>query len=435
MIDLTSTLLPKLAANRLPGLDFVPDIFYPSYANGSIASLPASVISWLGAEALPSAAPPLADIILAHWGQKFRRVIVLVVDGYGLDMLQQALVDAQSDAYLRVWADLPADTLLAPMTSVVPSTTAAALTTLWTGAYPAEHGVIGYTEFLKEYGLIANMILHSPASFAGEAGSLRLAGFKPETFLPVPMLGPHLTAQGIRVRAYQHRAIVRSGLSTMLLPGVELTPIHTLGDMFVSLSAGLESDGGGRSYSYAYWSELDDLCHRYGPGDVRFKRELADFSLQFGMFLRERLEQRSGDTLLVLTADHGHIHTPKDPALELRHHPELVECMAMLPSGESRLPYVFLRPGREERFRALVDAAWPGRFQVLPSADFIRAGMFGPRSAREHPHLADRAGDVVLIPREGDYLWFDPGHDNPLLGRHGGLSRTEMLVPLLAIPL
>ena len=80
-----------------------------------------------------------------------------------------------------------------------------------------------------------------------------------------------------------------------------------------------------------------------------------------------------------------------------------------------------------------MEKTWPGRFQVKSSADFIRAGMFGNRG--EHPYLGDRAGDVVLIPREGDYLWFDPAHDNPLLGRHGGLTRTEMLVPLLAIPL
>jgi hypothetical protein len=111
----------------------------------------------------------------------------------------------------------------------------------------------------------------------------------------------------------------------------------------------------------------------------------------------------------------------------------VVDCLAMLPSGEARLPYIFLRPGREKRFRELVEERWPGRFSLVPSAEFIAAGMFGPRGV--HPRVPESAGDFVVIPRSGDYWWFHPAQANPLLGRHGGLTRTEMLVPLLGIEL
>ena len=40
----------------------------------------------------------------------------------------------------------------------------------------------------------------------------------------------------------------------------------------------------------------------------------------------------------------------------------------------------------------------------------------------------------MLVPQaHGDYLHFDLQRPNLLRGRHGGLSRAEMLVPLLAI--
>ena len=93
---------------------------------------------------------------------------------------------------------------LGALTSVVPSTTSAALTSLWTGRSPAEHGVLGYEVFLKEYGLVANMITHAPASYEGEVGSLQHAGFDPESFLPVPTIGPHLAAAGIESHAFLH---------------------------------------------------------------------------------------------------------------------------------------------------------------------------------------------------------------------------------------
>jgi hypothetical protein len=40
----------------------------------------------------------------------------------------------------------------------------------------------------------------------------------------------------------------------------------------------------------------------------------------------------------------------------------------------------------------------------------------------------------VVFPRGNAYWWF-PERDNPLLGRHGGLSQAEMLVPLLMLTL
>jgi len=53
-----------------------------------------------------------------------------------------------------VWKRLEQQGLLAPLTSIVPSTTAAALTSLWTGRSAAEHGIAGYELWLKEYGIV-----------------------------------------------------------------------------------------------------------------------------------------------------------------------------------------------------------------------------------------------------------------------------------------
>jgi hypothetical protein len=437
MKTLIGQILPRLEEKRL-SVDLGPGNLYPAYDGLSIANLPASILGWLGVEQLPTAAPPLDAAIRAHWAGEFRHVVMLVVDGLGLDILQGAL-SGDGGRHLDGWGDLPADALLAPLTSIVPSTTAAALTTFWTGAPPGAHGVVGYTQYLKEYGLIANMILHNPATFSGDPGSLRHAGFNSETFVSLPMLGQHLKSAGVRVYAGQHRSIAKSGLSTMLFPGVEVGALYTLGDLFVTLSEKLDAASaapGERAYTYLYWGELDDLAHRYGPDSERYRRELYDFTLQFSLFLRERAGRRRGDTLFLLTADHGHIVTPPDPHLEIRRHPVLMDCLSLLPCGEARLPYIYLRPGREQRFLELIETIWPGRFRALRGAECIQAGLFAPARWPLHPGLEGRVGDFILVPQaHSDYLWFDLLKPNPLRGRHGGLSRTEMLVPLLGFTL
>jgi hypothetical protein len=432
MPDLLSALLPRLESRRLEGLDAGPHALYPAYADCSLVNLPSSICHWLGVPGFGR--PPLAPEILNTYNRQFQHVILCVVDGLGLNTLQDAIHLGRRVRDLAIWPELSAQAALAPLTSIAPSTTAAALTTFWTGRTPAEHGVFAYEVWLKEYGVIANMILHSPASYAGDPGSLRRAGFDPETFLPVPTLGSHLLDHGVRVFTHQHHTIARSGLSTMLFPGAQIVPFRSLSDLWVTLAQTLDACAGEKTYSYIYWGDLDEHSHRFGPDDERVALEFAAFSRQLAYFLQSKRARHtaSSDTLLILTADHGHLSTPRSPAYELRHHPDLLDCLVMSPSGEARLPVVYLRPGREERFLRCLEQAWPGEFLAVPSDQVLRSGLFGDGAL--HPRFADRIGDYIIFPQGSAYWWFAE-KENHLLGRHGGLSRTEMLVPFFAFTL
>jgi len=427
MQNLLPDLLPRLEAHRLPGFDAGPGSIYPFYEGFSVANIPASICHWLDIPRFGG--QPLNDEILSLYQPSFANIILLVVDGMGLDVMQASLRLAGQDSDFSVWGELAREGALAPLTSLVPSTTSTVLTTFWTGCPPLEHGVVGYEVWLKEYGMIANMILHSPASFAGQPGSLRRAGFDPEAFLPVPTFGPHLTRQGVGAFAFQHASIAHSGLSTMLLPGVEVVPFRSLSDLWVTLGKRLDQRALERNYYYVYWGALDEHAHRYGPDDERVHRELADFSRQLGRFVRGRRASSRQDTLLIITADHGHIFTPQRADYAVWKHPELMECLMMAPSGEARLPFIFLRNGREEIFLRYLERTWPEQFLAVLSAQAMDVGLFGRGGA--YARLADRVGDYVVVPQNGAYWWFSE-QENTLLGRHGGLSRTEMLVPFFA---
>jgi len=428
MSDLTPKLLTDLENHHLPGLDLGTDLIYPKYDDQSILNIPSSICRWLDAPDLGTG--PLRPEILLSPGEGIRRVILVLMDALSLLRFQGWL----EDGILPIWGSLMKDGLLAPLTSITPSTTCAATTTLWTGQSPASHGIVGYEMFLKEYGLVANMILHTPMTFRGGGlGSLEHTGFNPETFLPVPTLGPHLRAHGITPYAFQSHHIAHSGLSRMFMQDVEIKPFSTPAEMWVNLRQLIEDRPKERIYSWVYWGQVDGLSHYYEPDDERVLAEFNTFSHAFEEFFIKRLQPSvRKDTLLVLTADHGQINTLNDPMYQYKNHPQLDEMLHIKPTGENRMMFLYVRPGKLNSVKEYFTQTWPGQFSVIDPNQAIESGLFGPGSI--HPRLRERLGDLVIIPHENAYIWWGD-KDNFLRGRHGGLRPEEMLVPFLAVRL
>jgi hypothetical protein len=427
MSDITPEILPHLKAFRLPGLNLDADFVYPDYQGGSIMNLPSSICQWLGAG--PLGAVPLRSELTITSATDLRRVILVLVDALALHRLQRWMADGTAP----VWSRLAEQGKLAALTSITPSTTSAALTTLWTGRSPAEHGVIGYELWLKEYGVVGNMILHTPITFENDAGSLAKAGFRPEQFLNQPTLGTHLASNGIRSYALQHRSIIRSGLSQMFLKDVDVHGYLTSTELWVNLRHLVESNPNIRQYFWVYTGQIDHYSHYYHPDDERTAAEFGEFSRAFEQNFLARLSPslRKG-TLVVLTADHGMLTTQKSARYDLRNHPELSHLLHILPTGEHRLMYLFIRPGQADDVRSYFDHTWPEQFVFLDPSEAVAKGLFGPGTP--HPRLADRLGDLIVAARGDSYIWWAE-KENPLVGQHGGLSAEEMIVPLLSVVL
>jgi hypothetical protein len=433
MPDLTPEILPRLRAHRLPGLDLGSEFIQPDYAGGSILNLPASICRVLGAPDF--GAGPLHPEILAALqrasppGRSIRRIVLVLMDALAFHRLQRWLAEGRTP----IWSRLSQAGLLAPLTSIVPSTTSAAIPALWTGRSACEHGIVGYEMWLKEYGIVANTILLSPMAFQDEVDSLARAGLTPEAFLPFPTLGSHLAAHGIQTHAFVHHGILHTGLSRLLFEDVQVTSFHTTTDLWIGLRRFLESHLQERLFAWVYWGEVDHFSHFHGPDDESAAEEFASFSAHFERLFFDRLgEAARQDTLFLLTADHGQIATRPEPHYDLRNHPGLVRRLHLLPTGETRLAFLFIRPGQREAVREYLERTWPGQFTLLDPAYAVQAGLFGP--GKPHPHLPDRLGDLLVAARGEAYLWW-ANFENRLIGRHGGLSPEEMLVPLLAASL
>lgn len=425
MPDLTQAYLPILHHHRLPNLDLGEGVIYPNYDGFSILNIPSSVCRWME---IPSfGLGSLRHAELDQFAQGARRIIFILMDALGLKLFQNIL----GRGSLPFWQHRLQNGLLVPLTSISPSTTSAALTSLWTGRSPAEHGIIGYELWLKEYGVVANMILHAPINYRNDTGSLSKAGFQPETYLPFPNLGTHLKAHGVSPYAFQHASILRSGLSQMLYKDVEARSFNTSTDLWLNLRDLVNGYPCEKQFVWVYWGEVDHYSHQYGPEDDRPTAEFVTFSQTFEkLFLNQLRSDVRQDTVLILAADHGQISTPRSPNFELRNHPALVRCLHILPTGENRFQYLFVRPDQVKAVQEYYQHAWPGQFSFLDPILAVQAGLFGP--GQPHAQIFDRLGDTLAVAREDAYLWW-ANKENPLLGRHGGFSPEEMLVPFLMI--
>lgn len=422
MPDLTADLLPLLSACRLPGLELGADEQVPAYHGHSLLNLPASLCRWLGAE--PLAHPPLALPALDRLADGARQILIVLLDAVAHTRLQRWAADLPA---LRAWI---ADGLLAPLTSVAPSTTTAALTTLWTGCSPAEHAQLGYELLLKEYGVVANMLTHSPTAFDREPGLLARAGLDPQRMLPVPTLGPRLRRAGVEPHAFLPHPIRGSGLSRMHLEEVQVHGFATPADLWISVRQLAGRPGADRRVIWCYYGEVDALGHRYGPDSEAARAEFMAFVGGLCVMAARLPAAARRNTLLLLLSDHGQIATPREMQFELAAHLGLLQRLHLLPTGENRLAYLYVRHGQLEAVRQGLEQARPGGFLLFESEVALQAGLFGPGAPAAA--AAERIGDLVALARGLNYLWWNH-KPNVLLGRHGGLSAEEMIVPLLAL--
>ncbi|NCC52898.1 MAG: phosphodiesterase, partial [Spartobacteria bacterium] len=142
---------------------------------------------------------------------------------------------------------------------------------------------------------------------------------------------------------------------------------------------------------------------------------------------------RDTDTLLLVTADHGLIDAPLAHRVNLAAIPGLYDCLTILPSGDSREVSCFVRPARVAQFLDVVQTHLAEACICIAGEELIASGVYGPGAP--HAALAQRIGDYVLISR-GNYAFSYPSRGFEAafnVGNHGGMSATEVQIPLFVI--
>lgn len=130
-----------------------------------------------------------------------------------------------------------------------------------------------------------------------------------------------------------------------------------------------------------------------------------------------------------MTADHGQLTTPLAHTIHALRHKELIANLTMPFMGEPRAAYLYCRQGQVEAARDYLAQNFGDKLAVFDSGSALNSGLFG--SGVVATETKYRIGDLLVIPRS-DYILWDKPDEPKLVGRHGGMTDLEMLVPLLA---
>jgi hypothetical protein len=418
--------------HRLPGLDeclWDEEFVFPHYGGFSVANLPATIARLLGVDLEHAATqdglvPPIHRDAWTDLAGDVRCVVLVILDAVGYLHFRRFLEDEDT-----LFSNLAQGGTLIPLTSVFPSTTMAALSSLWTGRTPGDHGFLGRKLFLSEFGVLADMVRLMPAT-KGRPEELLEWGWLPEGFLPVRLLAEILSAIGVHTVAHIYASHVGSGLSRLFLRGVsEIRGFLNHHDLWTNVRHTLQERSDGPLLVIVYWPGTDDVAHTYGPESNRFVAAMRQMAASVdAQSLRPLPASAREGALLIVTADHGQIATPPERAVHLSDHPDLADMFLLPPAAEPRASYLYIERGKSASVRSYVEDRFPGRFLLLEMDQAIAAGLFG--SSELPPESRSRLGDLLLVARDGSRL-IPVGESADFRGEHGSLTPEEMLVPLL----
>ena len=412
---------------------------FPDYGGYCFAGVPDTVGSVLGADRV--ADRPLPADVLAGVEDSYDRVLVVVVDGFGLAFWKRH----DHPLLERLEARAP----VTPLTATYPSETAAAMTTFHTGRLPAAHGAIGwdvydpaddasYEAFTGEVTAGDESVDHDLADvFAGEPiyHALEEAGVDCHHIVPF-----ETTYGGAVVHPYEWNRDRNPAGRGNDGPGRDHRHDPDRDNEIEGFAAALESAVSAAedpAYLYAYLPQIDAAAHAAGTDSVAYRETVAATFDALERALSGLETDAGGETLVVVTADHGHVDTDPETNVDLERYDDVMARLARHGNGEPvryagspRNLHLHLRdPDRDrERIRTILGDRLDAR--VFTREAVLERDLFGDETTSDV--FRRRLGDLVVCHRDRS-VWFgsDPAHLE-LIGVHGGLHPDEMLVPFAA---
>lgn len=351
------------------------------------------------------------------------RVVVLLVDGFGYDRWLDT-----SEAYL-LFRRLKERGTVTPLTSVFPSETAAAITSVHTGVDPASHGVLGWSMYLPSVG---DVIEPLPFGVLGGDSGSATDVVSPDDVVCADPIYPALAERDVESVTIQPKWTIDTPYARRSLSGSDAVPYEDLEEMADNIRTALEETTS-RRYIYAHVPDVDLTAHEFGTMSEAYRDKLETIERTLRRRVLDRIDPDvAARTVLFLTADHGQVDTRPESNLNLLADDAVRSALLrddagdpIPPVGGPRNTHLHLREGRVDAVRShlreTTDAiVWP-KEQVLDKE------LFGRTTRTET--VRRRCGDLVVLHPQLS-VWYDDGVELDRIGQHGGLRPREMVVPL-----
>lgn len=378
----------------------------PNYENGSILNLMSSISKALGKKSKYSSLKLLDPKELGDT----TNLVVIIIDGLGYDYFRKNSAP-ELKKYLR-----------GKITSVFPSVTSAAMTSFSTGLAPVEHEMTGWYTYLKEIGSI---IIPLPYIIRSTRNSVEKTIKISKIFNLIPF------TKGIRCNCYKvyPKEIVDSVFSKTVAGNSKRISYTTIKNFFTEIKKAINLNKN-KKFIFAYYPNHDSLSHKYGSESKKVADNFKKVQKELINFIK-KIE--GTNTTVIITADHGIIDVPRSRVIDLKDHPKLKETLRLPLCGDFRYSYCYVKPEETKEFEYYVKTKLEHCCKLYKSNDLAKKNFFGLSSPSKI--FLERIGDYIIIMKENYAIYDFLDNEKPKynIGDHGGLSRDEMLVPLIVI--
>lgn len=391
-----------------------PEFYRPDYSRGLNCVLP-TVFELLGRPA--PGRPTLGHVLPKASLKPARKVFLLCVDALGFKEFSHA---SRFQALYRDYGTW--------ITSVFPSITSCALTSIYQALPPARHGLLGHLIWKDSPGAVVDMLkMH----VVGAEASLADSGFDLTQWKREPGLletGENGKVKGIHLMP---EPIVNSGLSTYTYGEAQRVGYT---DFLEGLTkAGRMLTDSDQGWISLYTPQVDTLSHVLGGDSPQMRLAVRQIEEAVTWMIGSLPPRVVEESTLMVIADHGQADTRV--RIPLHGQPmEWLESHTRAVGFSGRVMHVYLgRHPEAEASRWLSELVGEGgrvfRFEEVRE-------LTGPGG--DDGWIRQSLGDLVVVLREG-YNWEKrpPGDDpyaSQLVSQHGAMSWHEMFTPLLCAP-
>ncbi|MEM7821469.1 MAG: alkaline phosphatase family protein [Candidatus Aenigmatarchaeota archaeon] len=398
---------------------------YPLYESFCISSIPSTILNFFNINTKRPILP--MEIYKNIEIENSSKIVLLLIDGLSYN---DWIKNYEKFTFFNLLTKKGA---VAPITSVFPSTTASALTTINTGLTPQEHALFEWVMYFKEIDMVINTLPFTPIDKKGQDKLLEI-GVSPKILYKGNTIYQTLKKNGIKSFSFINESYAYSAYSKLMHKGSTIIPFINSSDLVVRLRKFIEEEDG---YFHVYFDVIDAIEHKYGPKTEELRAELSVLSFLLKNELLKKIDRKvASETLFLIVSDHGQINISPKETIYLNKYKKLIKSFQsdkknrpIPPIGSPRDVFLHIKQNCLEEIHAFVSEKLKEIAKVVKTRDAIKVGMFG--IGKPVKIFYERVGDLLILPYKNHTVWYQhvKGKKTELLGHHGGLSNDEILVP------
>ncbi len=362
-------------------------LIQPNWNNSNL-NITATLAEFLHAPNQNATLPVLEEELKKN----YKNVVFICFDGFGIYPIKKNL---KRKDFLR-------KNIVQTLTSTFPSTTTNATTSLITNKLPMEHGWFGWSLHFEQVQKNIDVYLHR------DSQTTEPIDYKYPLFDNSDCYFDHAKSE------YNVVAVIPEYVQTQsekICYKDEVELFNAIKEVCLRKE---------KQFIYAYCPEPDATMHEFGVTSIEAKNKINLINKEI-----EKLYNDLEDTLIIVTADHGHIDVKG--YVEFYKDQELNDMLEYVPYLDARTPAFKIKKGKEEEFESKFNKKYVKDFKLFKTQYLIENNYFGDKG--DYGYLL---GDYIAV-GTFTYKQFISYENMPRFKGHHTSLTEEMKVPLILL--